>query len=99
MDEEADDDDGEPEEGFQLPLPDPDPPPFQFRLRTLFLLTTSVALVLAVGQFLGWVFLLWILPVFLNPYTIGNFFGNLAERSNRRRERDTQKLLDRLRKM
>lgn len=98
MDEEEDND-RDPEEDFQFPLPDPDPPPFQFRLRTLFLLTTSVALVLAVGQFFGWQNLLWILPVFLNPYTIGSYFGETAERSNRRRERDTQKLLNRLRKM
>ena len=97
--DEAEDVDLEPEEDCQLPLPDPDPPPFQFRLRTLFLLTTSVALVLAVGQFFGWKNLLWILPVFLNPYTFGSYLGEHAERSNRRRESDTQKLLERLRKM
>jgi hypothetical protein len=98
MDEEEDDN-REPEEDFQLPLPDPNPPPFQFRLRTLFLLTTSVALILAVGQFFGWKNLLWIVPVFLNPYTLGCYLGEHAERINRQHQRDMQRLLDRLRKM
>ena len=97
--DEAEDVDLEPEEDCQLPLPDPDPPPFHILPQPCCSLAQSVALFLAVGQFFGWKNLLWILPVFLNPYTFGSYLGEHAERSNRRRESDTQKLLERLRKM
>jgi hypothetical protein len=63
----------------------------------LFLVTTSIALILAAGQFLGWRNLSWLLLVFLNPYTLGSYLANHAERSNRRRQEATQKLLDDIR--
>lgn len=60
----------------------PEPARFQFRLSLLFLVTTAVGLMLALGQAIGWRHALWVLPVVLNPYTIGNMLGAWAERSN-----------------
>jgi hypothetical protein len=80
------------------PLPDPAPPP-QFHLRSLFLVTTTIALVLATGQFLGWRNLVWILAILFNPFTFGSFLDYLAERSNRQRQAATRALLDKLRRI
>ena len=74
-----------------------EPRPLQYRLRMLFLVTTSVALILALGQFLGWGNLTWLLAVFLNPFTIGSYLGEHAERTNRRSREATQRLIDDLR--
>lgn len=75
----------------------PESSPFRFHLRSLFLVITIVALTLALGQAFGWRHTLWVLPVVLNPYTIGIFLGNWAERTNRRGREAARKLVEDLR--